>query len=37
MLFGAGVPELFPIAAISYTILYFLEIFMLHYEYREPP
>jgi len=37
MMFGAGMPILFPIAAASLTTLYFLEKFMLYYVYQAPP
>ena len=37
MLFGFGMPILFPIAAISFAIMYFLETTLLYYAYRAPP
>lgn len=37
MMFGAGMPILFPIAAISLTGFYCLENFMLYYVYQQPP
>ena len=35
--YGAGIPILFPIAALSMLILYFQEKLMLYYGYRVPP
>ncbi len=35
--FGAGLPLLFPIAAVSLLVIYSLEMFMLHYVYKQPP
>jgi hypothetical protein len=37
MLFGTGMPVLFPIATMSFLLLYIVEKFMLYYGYREPP
>ena len=37
MMFGAGLPILFPIAAASLTVFFLLEKFMLYYVYRQPP
>lgn len=37
MMFGAGMPILFPIAAISLSGMFLLENFMLHYVYKQPP
>jgi len=37
MMFGAGMPVLFPVAAASLITLYFLEKFMLYYVYQAPP
>lgn len=37
MMYGAGMPILFPVAAASLTTLYFLEKFMLYYVYQAPP
>lgn len=37
MMFGAGIPMLFPIAAAAFFVLYCLENFMLYYVYVEPP
>lgn len=37
MMYGMGIPVLFPIAAASLFVLYFIEKFMLYYVYREPP
>lgn len=37
MMFGAGLPILFPIAAASLTTLFCLEKFMLYYVYKQPP
>jgi len=37
MMFGAGMPILFPVAAASYLILYVVENYMLYYVYKEPP
>ena len=37
MMFGAGLPVLFPIAAASLTVLFCLEKFMLYYIYKQPP
>ena len=34
MMFGAGLPLLFPIAAASLTVLFCLEKFMLYYIYK---
>jgi hypothetical protein len=37
MMYGLGMPVLFPVAAMSYLTLYCIEKIMLHYCYREPP
>jgi len=37
MMYGVGLPVLFPIASISLLVLYCVEKLMLHYSYREPP
>jgi hypothetical protein len=37
MLFGPGMPILFPVCFQTLTVYYFLEIGMLHYIYRQPP
>jgi hypothetical protein len=37
MMFGAGMPILFPIAAFSFFSLYVVENYMLYYVYKEPP
>ena len=37
MMYGMGLPVLFPIAAISMLVLYCMEKMMLHYSYRQPP
>jgi hypothetical protein len=37
MMYGMGLPILFPIAALSFLTLYVMEKLLLHYVYREPP
>ena len=37
MMFGAGLPILFPIAAASLTTLFCLEKYMIYYVYKQPP
>ena len=37
MMFGPGIPILFPIAAASFFGLYIIENYMLYYVYKEPP
>ena len=37
MMYGFGIPMLFPLAAVSLTILYLVEKTMLYYSYRKPP
>ena len=37
MMFGAGMPILFPIAAVSLSGQFLLENYMLHYVYQQPP
>lgn len=37
MMFGAGMPILFPIAAMSLTCFFCLEKFMLYYVFQQPP
>jgi len=37
MMFGAGMPILFPIAAISLSAMFCLEKFMLYYVFQQPP
>ena len=37
MMFGAGLPILFPIAAASFGVLYCLENYMLYYVFKQPP
>jgi len=37
LMFGPGIPELFPIAAASFIVLYCVENYMLYYVYRKPP
>jgi len=36
-MFGAGIPILFPIAAMAIFVLYFVEVYMIYYIYKEPP
>ena len=36
MMYGTGMPILYPIALVSYLILYFMEIYMLHHVYKQP-
>jgi hypothetical protein len=36
-MYGFGIPLLFPVAAVSFLILYFMEKTMLYYSYRMPP
>lgn len=36
MMFGAGMPILFPIAAAAFTVMYIVENFGLYYTYKEP-
>ncbi len=36
-MFGFGLPILFPIAALNFTISYFTEKLMLYYSYKLPP
>ena len=37
MMYGVGLPVLFPIAACSFLILYLVEKTMIYYAYRQPP
>lgn len=37
MMYGVGLPILFPIAAFSFLILYMVEKTMIYYAYRQPP
>ena len=37
MMFGAGLPVLFPIAAAAFLVLYTVENFLLYYVYKQPP
>lgn len=37
MMYGLGIPILFPIAAVAYLVLYCTEKLMLHYAYKQPP
>ena len=37
MMFGSSLPVLFPIALASFVVLFVVEIWMLHYGYRQPP
>jgi hypothetical protein len=37
MLYGAGMPIMFPISFVSLLCLYIVEKFLLYYGYREPP
>jgi hypothetical protein len=37
MMYGMGIPVLFPIAALSLFVLYCMEKLMLYFVYREPP
>ena len=37
MMYGMGIPVLFPIAAVSLFVLYCVEKYMIYYVYREPP
>jgi len=36
-MYGLGIPVLFPIAALSFLILYTIEKGMIYYAYRQPP
>lgn len=36
-MFGAGLPILFPIAAMSMAVLYCVEKALIYYSYRQPP
>lgn len=37
MMFGVGLPILFPIAFTTYLVTYCQEIYMLYYVYKRPP
>jgi hypothetical protein len=37
MMYGVGLPILFPVAAFSFLTLYFVEKTMVYYSYRQPP
>jgi len=37
MMFGVGLPILFPVAALSFGVLYLLENYMLYYVFKQPP
>lgn len=37
MMYGLGMPILFPIAAAALLVLYCMEKLMIHYSYRQPP
>lgn len=37
MMYGLGLPILFPIAAVSLLVLYMVEKLMVYYSYRQPP
>lgn len=36
-MYGFGLPILFPVAILSFVVLYFVEKTMLYYSYRMPP
>lgn len=36
MMYGPALPLLFPIAFVSYLLLYTLEVYMLYYVYKKP-
>ena len=37
MMYGAGLPILFPIACLSFLVTYFMEMYLLFYIYQKPP
>ena len=37
LMYGIGIPILFPIAVVALVILYVSEKYMLYYSYRQPP
>lgn len=37
MMFGPGMPLMFPVAAGSLTVIYIMENYMLYYVYKSPP
>lgn len=37
LMFGPGIPILFPLAAVALAVRYLLENYMLYYVYKEPP
>jgi len=37
LMFGTGIPQLYPIAALSFFVLYGIENLMLYYVYKKPP
>ena len=37
LVFGIGMPALFPIAALNLMVMYIEEKFMLYYAYKRPP
>ena len=37
MIYGAGLPILFPIALASFVLIYLTEVTLLYYIYRKPP
>jgi len=37
MMYGVGLPILFPIACLSFIAIYFLDLYLLFYVYRKPP
>ena len=37
MMYGTAIPILFPIAALSFLVIYIKEVYMLYYVYKAPP
>jgi hypothetical protein len=37
MMYGVGIPILFPVAVVSLITLYMVEKLMIYYSYRQPP
>lgn len=37
MMYGTAMPILFPVAALSFLIIYVQEVYMLYYVYKAPP
>ena len=37
MMYGTALPILFPIAAMSFLVIYIKEVYMLYYVYKAPP